>query len=304
MTALIITRAGPLCTVQDAGRFGMLRHGVSASGPMDRASFHRAAGWLGSAASAGLEFTSAGLAFRVKDGSLGIAADGGAFMLKRNGETVSWPSQMMLQEGDVVDITPGPAGNYGYLRFDRELSLTPVMGSLSTSSIAGLGGYEGHSLTAGDRLTLGAAIEPVGQGAAPRAAEPAEGPIRVLWGLHADLFAPEVRQRFAEATFTVSHQLDRMGARLSDDAGVFAGQSALSLVSDAIVPGDIQILGDGTPIVLLRDHQPTGGYPRIATVISSDFDRFVQLRPGSALRFEPVSLGRAQAAMREGARRI
>jgi len=65
-------------------------------------------------------------------------------------------------------------------------------------------------------------------------------------------------------------------------------------VSDAVVPGDIQILGDGTPIVLMRDHQPTGGYPRIATVVSADLDRFAQLRPGSPVRFEPVTVAHAE----------
>ena len=77
-------------------------------------------------------------------------------------------------------------------------------------------------------------------------------------------------------------------------AGVFSGQRRLDLVSDAIVAGDIQILGDGTPIVLMRDHQPTGGYPRIATVVSADLDRFAQMRPGTDVRFQPVTLEHAR----------
>jgi allophanate hydrolase len=81
--------------------------------------------------------------------------------------------------------------------------------------------------------------------------------------------------------------------RLDDKHGVFADAHILSLVSDAVVPGDIQILGDGTPIVLMRDHQPTGGYPRIATVISADLDRFAQLRPRDELTFEPITLQKA-----------
>jgi allophanate hydrolase len=85
-----------------------------------------------------------------------------------------------------------------------------------------------------------------------------------------------------------------MGVRLEDPASVFGGSTTLSLVSDAVVAGDIQILGDGTPIVLMRDHQPTGGYPRMATVISVDLDRLAQLRPGSALVFSPVSLHKAR----------
>lgn len=302
MTAIVITRAGPLCTVQDAGRFGMLRHGISASGPMDRGAFERAAAWMGGGSAAGIEFTAAGIGFRVEDGEVGAGCDGGAFVLKRNGQATTWPARLLLNDGDEVEITPGPAGNYGYLRFDRELVLAPLMGSLATSSVAGLGGYDGRGLRAGDRLKFGEAIERSGQGFHPRAARAVAGPIRVVWGLHADQFAPGVRQRFAEAAFAISTQIDRMGARLIDGEGVFTGQAVLSLVSDAVVPGDIQVLGDGTPIVLLRDHQPTGGYPRIATVVTADLDRFAQLRPGSPVRFEPVTLEKAHAALRDAAR--
>lgn len=296
MTAVVITRAGPLCTVQDAGRFGMLRHGVSASGPMDRSSFGRAGDWIGGAGSAGIELTAAGMAFRVEGGAVDAGFDGGRFTLKRNGEAAGWPGRLALKDGDLVEITPGPAGNYGYVRFGRELDLPAVMGSRATNSIAGFGGLEGRSLKAGDRLAFGAKVE-AGPGLHPRAATPAEGAIRVVWGLHAQHFAPAVRRQFASAEFKVSTRIDRMGARLEDSVGVFRGTPALSLVSDAIVPGDIQILGDGTPIVLLRDHQPTGGYPRIATLISADLDRFAQLRPGTPVRFEPVTLARAHAIL-------
>lgn len=267
---------------------------------MDWAAFQRAA--LGDGSSAGIEFTTAGLAFQVEGGDLGVGLDGGAFSLRRNGEPVSWPARMVLADGDEVDVTPGAAGNYGYLRFDRELAINPVMGSRSTSSIAGLGGYQGRALKEGDRLDFAAPLEAVPEETGIVPARLVDGPIRVTWGLHADRFTPALRERFAEATFRISGQIDRMGARLVDGTGVFTEQAALSLVSDAIVPGDIQVLGDGTPIVLLRDHQPTGGYPRIATVIGADLDRFVQLRPGSDVRFEPVTLERAHAALRGEAR--
>ena len=89
-----------------------------------------------------------------------------------------------------------------------------------------------------------------------------------------------------------------MGVRLTDSERVFADATILSLASDAIVPGDIQILGDGTPIVLMRDHQPTGGYPRIATVVSADLDRFAQLRPGTAVAFASVTVEHAHALLR------
>ena len=295
MTAILITRAGPLCTVQDAGRFGMLRHGISASGPMDKGAFERAAMWLGGAGGAGIEFTTAGLSFTVEGGPLGAAFDGGSFTLKRNGEASAvWPTRLVLRDGDVVDVSPGPYSNYGYVRFDRELDLPLVLNSRATNTVAGLGGLEGRALRQGDRLAFGE-MTARGPSLHPSAAGPEEGPIRVIWGLHADLFDAATRERFAGEAFRISSRIDRMGARLEDQTGVFSGLAALSLVSDAVVAGDIQILGDGTPIVLLRDHQPTGGYPRIATVISPDIDRFVQMRPGAEVRFEPVSLAKAHA---------
>lgn len=292
MTLLRILRAGPLVTLQDAGRPGLLRHGISASGPMDRVAFERAGGWLGEAGTTGIEFTAAGLSFTV-DGSVSMACDGGAFDLSIDGVAQLWPSRAVLKEVAVVDIKPGAAGNYGYLRFDREIDVPVVMGSRSTSSIAGIGGYEGRALVAGDVLSFGASVarRPSQH---PRPTSVKEGPIRVVWGIHADRFDNATRQRFVTDGFVVSPQLDRMGVRLTDKGRVFADAKILSLVSDAVVPGDIQILGDGTPIVLMRDHQPTGGYPRIATVVSADFDRFAQLRPGAEVRFEPVTVAHAE----------
>jgi allophanate hydrolase subunit 2 len=179
---------------------------------------------------------------------------------------------------------------------DREVDLPRVLGSRATNTVVGLGGMEGRALRAGDQLPLGPRLSRR-TGPHPKATPTETGPIRVVWGLHADWFGLEMRNRFVTELFWVSQRLDRMGARLEDTAGVFEGLALLQLVSDAIVPGDIQILGDGTPVVLLRDHQPTGGYPRIATIVSADIDRFAQLRPGSEVRFQPVTVAAAHALL-------
>jgi biotin-dependent carboxylase-like uncharacterized protein len=281
-----------LTTPQDAGRPGLLARGVSASGPMDRTSFERAGGWLGGAGSTGIEFTS-GIAFEVEGGPLSMSADGGDYTLTVNGKGVDWPARLVLRPGDAVDVRPGDWGNWGYLRFGREINLPLVLGSRSANSIAGLA----QVLAAGTRISFG---EEVARRPSPhpRPAPRLEGPIHVIWGLHADAFARNVRQRFVTEPFHVSARMDRMGTRLEDRGGVFREQRVLSLVSDAIVPGDIQILGDGTPIVLMRDHQPTGGYPRIATVVTADLDRFAQMRPGTEVRFEPVTLKHAHGLKR------
>ncbi|MCR6672764.1 biotin-dependent carboxyltransferase family protein [Devosia ginsengisoli] len=293
---LTILRAGPLTSVQDAGRFGMLRHGIGASGPMDGGAF-ALAGALAGGGCGSVEFTMAGLEIGVASGRCRVGFAGGDFVVKHNGVVLDWPGTAMLRAGDTLAVTPGTWGNYGYLRFDADIDLPPVMGSMATSSRAQLGGLDGRVLRAGDAVALRGGGESATLATLP-SAEPASGPIRVIWGLHADLFPQALRQRFLAAEFVISSRLDRMGVRLEDAAGVFAEPVALSLVSDAIVPGDIQILGDGTPIVLMRDHQPTGGYPRIATVISADLDRFAQLRHGTPVAFEPVTVEHAHALLR------
>lgn len=290
-----IARAGPLATIQDAGRFNMLAHGISASGPMDRAGYIRAGQWAGATDGAAVEFTMAGLDLDVLDGELFAGWDGGVFSIAVNGKPVDWPGQARLVAGDHVSISAGPEGNYGYLRFGSRMMLDPVLGSLATSTRARLGGISGRVLDAGDIIALAS------EGAAPARpalVAPEKGPIRFIWGLHAELFAPETRQAFVGAHFRTTSTMDRMGVRLRDEDNVLAGINVLSLVSDPVVAGDIQILGDGTPIVLMRDHQPTGGYPRIGTVISADLDRFAQIRPNRPVMFTPVSLENAQRILR------
>jgi biotin-dependent carboxylase-like uncharacterized protein len=289
--AIRIIRAGPLTSLQDGGRAGGRGLGISASGPMDRRGYALAGHALGRAGITAIEFTRAGLEIAAEGQPVRIGFAGGTFIARKGGSELGWPGAVTLEPGENLAITPGAAGNYGYLRFDRELQVAPVMGSRSTNVVVGIGGWHGRCLAAGDELALAGEPFP-----APEPVEQNEdGPIRVLWGLHADLFEEELRQRFLATDFAISPRLDRMGVRLNDPSGVFRHAAVLSLVSDSIVPGDIQILGDGTPIVLMRDHQPTGGYPRIATVIAADFDRFAQLRSGTAVRFAPVSLDHAQA---------
>lgn len=267
MTAITILRAGPLTTLQDAGRFGMLRHGISASGPMDRHSFALAGAALDVAGATGIEHTQ----------GLSLVADGPV--------ELAFPERWRLAAGERLDVPPA-AGNYGYVRFDREIAVPEVLGSRSTNVTVGLGGYKGRALKAGDVIALG---EPGQAVAPPRAVAQQDGAFRVMWGIHAELFPAARREALGRTAFGVSMQLDRMGVRLEDGAGLFREQRRLTLVSDAIVPGDIQILGDGSAIVLMRDHQPTGGYPRIATIVDADLDRFAQMQPGSTIHFVPVA---------------
>ena len=296
MTAVLrIVRASPLTTIQDEGRFGVLAHGVSASGPMDGEAF-RLAGLFSGAGGGGIEFTRAGIEIELVEGRCRAGFAGGSFSVAKNGGGWDWPGSVELAAGERLSVTPGAWGNYGYIRFGGDLDLPLVMGSMATNSRVALGGLGGRALVAGDHIRVVGEGNPPATG--PVASVPEEGPIRVVWGLHADRFGAAVRERFVGCDFRISARLDRMGVRLEDPDGVFAETRMLGLVSDAVVPGDIQILGDGTPTVLMRDHQPTGGYPRIATVISADLDRLAQMRPGTAVAFRPVTVEHAQRLMR------
>ncbi|WP_127143591.1 biotin-dependent carboxyltransferase family protein [Pelagibacterium montanilacus] len=293
MNRLEITRAGPLTSVQDAGRPGMLGYGVAASGPMDPSGFARAQAAAGVSCGAAVEFSMAGMAFTYRGGGATLGLAGGAFTASRNGERLTWPGGAKLQDGDMIDIRPGPWGNYGYARFDHEIDVPVLMGSRSTNVTVGLGGFGGRALRAGDALALMAlASAPASLRAAGDAPDP-DQPIRFIWGIHADMFSHDDRAAFCDTPFVVSPRIDRMGVRLVDN-GIFAGQRILSLVSDCVVPGDVQVLGDGTPIILMADHQPTGGYPRIATIVGKDRPRVAQARPGASLRFAPISLDTAR----------
>jgi biotin-dependent carboxylase-like uncharacterized protein len=293
MALVVIIAAGPLTSLQDQGRFGLLAAGLSASGPMDWGAARRALGRLARPGRTLVEFT-AGLELELREGPLELAGEGGQFSVRINGKAADWPLLFTLTAGDRLKIAPGPAGTYGVLAFSGEIATTPVLGSTATNTIAGLGGA---LLRAGDTLRL----EPPGEsgpGITPEgAALPTDGPIRVIPGLHWALFEPERRARFLASPFTITNRRDRMGVRLADPEQVFGGVALLSLISEPVVAGDIQILGHGTPIVLMRDHQPLGGYPRLATIITADLDRFAQTRPGETIRFQTISVQHAAALL-------
>ena len=190
-----------LRTLQDDGRFGALAAGVTASGPMDRGAYWAAGAVLGKAGATAIEFTAAGIAFEAQR-PIRIGFAGGAFRLAVNGKPRGWPGKAALKVSDRVDITPGPAGNYGYLRFEREIDVAAVMGSRSTNLTVHLGGLEGRALRAGDVLDFGSK----GADVASATRAEAEGPVRVVWGIHADLFPATVREAFVSEAFGISSQ--------------------------------------------------------------------------------------------------
>jgi len=291
---------GALTTVQDEGRVGWQRHGISASGAIDRRSMHLANALVGNPlAEAVLEITLAGPEFVVEADAVRLALTGADFPLSINDRPAAAWRAHALRRGDRVRIGTARAGMRGYLAVAGGLIVAPVLGSRSTHTRSSIGGFRGRRLEAGDEIPIGDDQD----AAAPLLCCPQPpdfgGPVRVVLGPQADAFTEEAVATLLGAAFTVSVRADRMGAEL--DGPALAHRDGFNIISDGIVNGSIQVPGHGRPVVLLADRQSTGGYPKIATVVSADLGRIGQRRPGDEVRFSAVSPEEAIAIARAAA---
>lgn len=288
--AFAVAFSGPLVTLQDAGRAGHMRYGVPASGPMDRLAFDAAHAALGNRpGQTAIEISLGGLTLQCTHGAVTLAITGGAFVIQHGSQkSLSW-SVLTVQKGERISITAGPAGSWAYLAFAGTINAPDWLGSQATHSTSGFGG---GTVQTGQTITVSETSirdDRLGDIAQPDFIP--HGPICVVTGPQDQHFAEGSVERFTADTFKVSEAYDRMGMRLKGPTLDLAG--ALSIPSEPIVRGSVQVSGDGVPTVLLADHQTTGGYPKIATVISSDTDKLAQYRAGQAVRFMAISSRRA-----------
>ena len=289
---LLVLECGPSTSLQDSGRRGYLRDGLSGSGPMDPLAFAVANTLVGNAPdTVAIEFGLCGGRFRVQ-GSARIALAGAPCPLGIDGEAVPMHASLDLSDGGELRLERPREGVFAYLAVAGGIDVSAVMGSRSLHRRAALGGLDGRGLRAGDALRL-VGEAPSGTGVAI-AAPPLDrdAPIRVVLGPQDDRFAEAGLNTFLGESFTVSNRVDRMGYQL-EGPSIAHGEGGYNIVSDATVAGSIQVPGSGQPIVLLADRQTTGGYPKIATVISADLRRIAQRRPGERVRFEAVDLAQA-----------
>ncbi len=301
--ALRVLRAGPAVTVQDAGRFGRQRLGVSPAGPMDPWAFALAARLAGGPEPAsGLELGPGPLELEVLAERVRIGLAGAPRAVAVDGLPRPFWSALELARGQRLALGAAGRGVWSYLVVAGGLALPAVLGSLATHTLSGIGGLAGRALRAEDLLPLAAAEAAAGRPELALAEPPAEepGPIRVILGPQEAWFTAEGIATFLGAEWRVSARSDRMGYRLEGPR--IAHARSPNIVSDGIVFGSIQVPGMGQPIVLLADRQSTGGYPKIATVITADLGRLAQVPAGSALRFaaiDPAEARRARARARQ-----
>lgn len=282
---LQVHAAGPLVSVQDGGRQGLMRFGVPASGAMDRLSFAAANIALGNqAGTAGIEVSLGGLMLDCLQGEIGFAVAGGGFVVEHAGQKQTSWMMATLRTGQRLTVRPGYWGSWCYLAFAGQMQGKDWLGSVATHSQSGLGG---GMLTAGRQIRIAdTRIAPEASFARPVSARPRDL-LHVTLGPQDRLFAPEIVRAFLAGYWRTTDAGDRMGIRLAGPP--IAPTAALDIPSEPVARGSVQVAGDGVPLILLADHQTTGGYPKIATVLDCDLDAFVQLRPHSLLRFCAVT---------------
>ncbi|MDQ6869506.1 MAG: biotin-dependent carboxyltransferase family protein [Pseudomonadota bacterium] len=296
---LRVLRAGPGATIQDGGRHGYLRYGVTPAGPMDWVAFRTANSVLGNGTrAAAIEVSTGGLEVICEGAPLALAFAGGAFVWRRDEVLLPKAARLLLEPGKTLAARAGDSGVFAYLAIEGGFETPVTMGSRATHTRSAMGGIEGRMLRAGDVLPAGSTSTLDGANFAATidapwlASEP--DPFRVVLGPQDDYFTVETLCAFFEGQFTLTPVVDRMAYRF--DGPEIAHAGGYDIVSDGVALGAIQIAGDKKPLILMADRQPTGGYPKLGHVVRVDIGRLAQMRPGETCRFRAVSVAEARAA--------
>ena len=290
-------------TIQDLGRSGYQDIGVPPAGALDRIGLTLANALVGNAANAPvLEMLAQGPVLEVMATSLRVALvgdDGGSMIEGDHARNVPAGQSARLRRGQRIRIGTLGKTFCAYLAIAGGFDVPPCLGSAATYTRNGLGGFQGRVLRVGDVLPVHREdVEPSQELALVEPYEPGfEQPIRVVLGPQQEYFTADAVNTFLSAVYVVSAQADRMGFRL--DGPKLAHAKGYDIVSDGIVPGAVQVPGSGQPIVMLADAQTTGGYAKIATVISADVPVLARRRPGAAVRFVAVTQAEGENLRRE-----
>ena len=297
--SITVLAPGLLTTVQDMGRTGYQQFGVSVSGVMDPRAAAIANILVGNEeGEAVLECTMMGPQLRFERDNC-IAVTGGDLGPTVDGRPVENYRAIPVRAGQVLKFTGLKTGCRAFVAFSGGLDLPVVMGSRSTDLKAGLGGVKGRKLKPGDEIGFRA---PSGElrNMAQRAIAPEFRPreeyaLRVVLGPQDDCFTREGLETFSSQVYTVGAEFDRMGCRL--EGPPIHHKNGGDIISDGIAFGAIQVPSSGNPIIMLADRQTTGGYTKIAGVITADFRILAQLKAGDRVRFNVVSVDEAQEAL-------
>ena len=305
MNTFEVIQPGALTTVQDLGRYGYQQYGVPPSGAIDNYAFRTGNLLIGNAeTAASLEMTLFGCQLRVLRETT-IAITGADFAAALNGDPIPMWETISVRRGDIISFPRLKSGCRAYLAVSGGINVPRVMASTSTYIKAGLGGLEGRALRTGDILRTIESAPATAKARVPPEYIPLYGcqiELRVILGPQDNCFTEDGIQTFLQADYTVSHQADRMGYRLEGPRIQHSAKA--DIISDGIPLGAVQVPGDGLPIILLADRQTTGGYTKIATVISVDIPKLAQAKPGDKVRFHQIREDEAISELRQYEKQI
>ena len=296
-----VLRPGINTTYQDKGRFHMQHFGVTPGGCMDIKSFLIANALVGNSSNEGvLEFAYQGPLLKLVKGKIKISITGNVLfqIIKSNEETMNGKCYRTydLNEGDQIDILATKKSAYGYMALEGGFDVKSFCKSVSILERASIGPNEGKKIKINDKINI-KSNRTNNKNFITNFSNNEKDTIRVLKGPQFDYFAKESQKDFFSKTYKVSNLTDRMGMRL--EGAVMKNIISTNIRSEGITKGAIQVPADGQPIVLLTDYPTIGGYPKIANVISADYDLLIQRTPGEKIFFKLIVLSEAEQLYKE-----
>ena len=301
-----VLRPGINSTFQDLGRFGLQHLGIVASGCMDQLSFCISNKLVGNKISEGaLEFAYQGPLIELKGETALVAISGKVNfdIIKKNGQTIKGTSNesFLISNGDKIDILSTINSVYGYLSIFGGFTIKEVKGSVSTLVRAKIGPNNGDKLKVKEKIFFNKSYK-TNKLKKIEFDFDKDNIIRVMKGLQVHYFSKQSQEDFFSKEYKVTKLTDRMGMRL--EGKKIENTVNKNIKSEGITKGSIQVPGDGQPIILLSDHPTIGGYPKIANVITADYDKLVQKTPGTIIKFKLVNLAVAEKAFQDYVRKF
>jgi biotin-dependent carboxylase-like uncharacterized protein len=294
-----VIRAGINTTFQDQGRQNLYHIGIPFSGAMDNRNYLLANKLVGNKnESPVLEFAYQGPLLKYTGKKINIVVTGDVnFSIKKNNETINGNcyQTFILENGDELDISSTNKSVYGYLAISGEFDLKYQWSSCSINTKANIGANDGKKLENNQKINLYKINENLNSKKLNYFNTRIEN-LRVIKGTNFDYFSEEGKKIFFEKEFTISKLSDRMGMRL--DGPKIENVIDTNIKSEGLIKGVIQVPADGNPIIMLSDHGTIGGYPKIGVVISADYDKLVQLTPGTKIKFKEIELSSAESLFR------
>ena len=290
--SITILKSGVQTTIQDIGRYGYSHFGISSSGAADLFSFRLGNIIVGNPEElAGIEMTLLGGDFKFNSDAV-IAITGSPFNLSLDSQEISYNQSIYVKKNQILSVGITKGGARCYLLVKGGIKTESYLNSKTTHVMSGLGGFMGRPLKKGDILEIDKNNEINITNIPNNLDEINTSKIRINKGLQSSYFSDSTWAAFTSKMFTVSEVFSRMGIRLKGNP--IHSSKGNEILTEGIPLGAIQVPGGGEPIISFVEHQTTGGYPKIANVISADLCKVGQLKPGDKFQFELISFEDAE----------